>query len=106
MEDLDEETALQVFQQGQMSVLHEIANIVNQKKKLESEEKQLKAKLQEAMEQYNIKKFESDVLNITYVAPTTTTSVDSTKLKKKYPDIYKECSKTSNRSAYITIKVK
>lgn len=101
-----EETALQSFQQGQMAVIQKIADIVTAKKKLEEQEKELKEKLKEAMEKCNIKKFESDILNITYVAATTATSVDSAKLKKKYPDIAAECSKTSNKSAYVKVSVK
>ena len=58
------------------------------------------------MEKCNIKKFESDILNITYVAESTKTSIDSAKLKKKYPAIADECSKTSNKSAYIKVEVK
>jgi len=106
MDEVSEETALQVFQQGQMSVLHEIVNIVNQKKKLEEQEKELKEKLKEAMEKFNIKKFESDILNITYVAESTATRIDSTKLKKKYPEIAAECSKSTKTSAYVKVTVK
>lgn len=58
------------------------------------------------MENCNIKKFESDILNLTYVAETTATSIDSAKLKKKYPDIAAECSKTSKKSAYVKVVVK
>lgn len=101
-----EETGLQVFQQGQLEVLQKIADIVTAKKKLEEQEKELKEKLKEAMEKCNIKKFESDVLNITYVAETTQTSINSAKLKKKYPDIAEECSKVSKKSAYVKVVVK
>lgn len=104
---LDEaETALAEFQQGQITVLNKIAKIVTTKKALEDQEKQLKEKLQEAMEAHSVKKFESDVLNITYVAASTSTSIDSKKLKKKYPNIAEECSKTSNRKAYVKVSVK
>ena len=103
---INEETALAEFQQGQVAVLQSIANIVVQKKQLEEQEKKLKEQLQKAMEDYGVKKFESDVLNITYVAATTSTSIDSTKLKKKYPDIAEECSKVSNKSAYVKVVIK
>ena len=106
MQDAEEETGLQVFKQGQMAVLQKITDIVTAKKKLEEQEKELKEKLKEAMEKCNIKKFESDILNITYVAETTQTSIDSTKLKKKYPDIAEECSKVSKKSAYVKVVVK
>ena len=106
MQDAEEETGLQVFKQGQMAVLKQIADIITTKKKLEEQEKELKEKLKEAMEKCNIKKFESDILNITYVAESTKTSIDSAKLKKKYPEIAAECSKTSKTSAYVKVTVK
>ena len=106
VQEQDEKKALEAFQGGQVAVLQGIASIIKQKKALDAQEADLKAKLQEAMELYGIKKFESDILNITYVAETTSTSIDSTKLKKKYPDIAAECSKTSNKKAYIRVSVK
>lgn len=104
--DGDEEKALEVFRCEQLGVLKNIAALVQKKKDLEAKEAELKVKLQTAMETYGIKKFTSDVLNITYVAATTSTSIDSAKLKKKYPDIAAECSKTSNKKAYIKVEVK
>jgi hypothetical protein len=106
MDEVSEETGLQVFKQGQMAVLKQIADIITTKKRLEEQEAELKAKLKDAMEKCNIKKFESDILDITYVAETTQTSIDSVKLKKKYPDIAKECSKVSKKSAYVKVVVK
>lgn len=100
------EAGLEVFQQGQVAVIQKIADIVTAKKALEEQEADLKAKLKDAMEKCNIKKFESDILNITYVAETTSTSVDSKKLKEKHPAIYEECSKTSKKSAYVKVTVK
>ena len=76
------------------------------KKQCEAQEKELKDQLKKAMEEYGIKKFESDILNITYVAETTSTSVDSAKLKRKYPQVAEECSKTSKKSSYIKVEVK
>lgn len=102
----DEETGLVAFKEQQLSVLQQIANLIIAKKKLEEQEKELKDKLKEAMEKYGVKKFDSDILKITYIAETTATSIDSAKLKKKYPAIADECSKTSKKSAYIKVEVK
>lgn len=102
----DEETALTTFGEQQITVIQKIADLVTAKKKIEEQEKELKDKLKVAMENYGIKKFESDILNITYVAATSSTTIDSTKLKKKYPDIASECSKVSAKSAYIKVTVK
>ena len=106
IEEVSEETALEMFKQHQGMMLREIIGILNAKKQLEEQEKQLKEKLKEAMEFYGVKKFESDILNITYVPETTTTTIDTSKLKKKYPEIVKECSRTSKKSAYVKITVK
>jgi hypothetical protein len=102
----DEETGLMTFKQQQVAVIQQIADLVTAKKSIEAQEKELKDKLKEAMEKYSVKKFDSDILKITYVAATTATSIDSAKLKKKYPVIAKECSKTSKKSAYIKVEVK
>lgn len=102
----DEETALATFKSQSVVVLEKIAAVVNMKKQCEEQEKTLKDQLKQAMEQYGVKKFESDILNITYVAESTATSIDSAKLKKLHPDIAQECSKVSKKSAYIKVEVK
>ena len=106
IEEISEETALETFKNGQSAIIQKISDLVLTKKQLEEEEKQLKEKLKVAMEKCNIKKFESDILNITYVEETTSKRIDSGKLKKKYPDIAEECSRTSKKSAYVKITIK
>lgn len=102
----EEENSLATFETQQLEVLQKITEVVNIKKQYEEQEKALKEQLKSAMEKYNVKKFESDVLNITYVDETTATSIDSAKLKKLYPNIAAECSKTSKKSAYVKITLK
>lgn len=102
----NEEQALAVFQEQQLTVLNSIAGLIQAKKDLEAKESELKVKLQDAMEAYGIKKFTSDILDITYVAATKAESIDSTKLKAKYPQIAAECVKVSNRKAYIKVSLK
>jgi hypothetical protein len=102
----NEETALAVFQEQQLTVLNSIADLIQAKKDLEAKEADLKVKLQDAMEAYGIKKFTSDILDITYVAASKAESIDSTKLKAKYPHIAAECVKVSNRKAYIKVTMK
>lgn len=106
MDDVSEETGLQLFQQGEATVINRIENILKAKKQLEEQEKQLKEKLKEAMEFYGVKKFESDHLTLTYVEETTTTTIDTSKLKKKYPEIAKECSRETKKSAYVRVSIK
>ena len=102
----NEETALAVFQTQQVTVQNSSAGLIQQKKDLEAKEAELKVQLQTAMEAYGIKKFTSDILNITYVGATKAESIDSTNLKAKYPQIAAECVKVSNRKAYIKVSLK
>lgn len=102
----DEETGLQEFRTTQLATLNAIASLTAHKKAVEEQEKQMKTALMDAMQKYGVKKFESDVLNLTLVEPTTTTSIDSAKLKKKYPDIAAECSKISAKAGYVKITLK
>lgn len=102
----DEETGLQTFQNTQLATLNKIAAVVTQKKALEDQEKTLKAALFAAMEKFGIKKFESNVLNLTYVAPTVSHGIDSAKLKKKYPDAAADCAKDTLKAGYVKITLK
>lgn len=48
----------------------------------------------------------SNKLNFTYCAATTSLTVDSAKLKKDFPDVYKQCVKTQNRNASLRVTEK
>ena len=58
------------------------------------------------MEQNGIKSWEVGGLKITIVAESESITIDSTKLKKDYPEIAKECSKKSQRKGYLKITTK
>ena len=102
----DDETGLQEFRSSQLATLNAIASLTAHKKVIEEQEKEMKAVLLEAMTKYGIKKFESEVVNLTLVEPTTATSVDSAKLKKNFPDVYAACTKTSAKAGYVKIALK
>lgn len=102
----DEETGLATFQKSQLATLEKIAALVNQKKVLEDQEKTLKAALFTAMEKFGIKKFETEILNLTYVPATVAHGIDSAKLKKKYPDAAADCAKDTPRAGYVKITLK
>lgn len=88
--EMNGETSLQVFKNANVEVINAIAQISVAKKQIEEQEKTMKEKLLAAMESYGVTKFENDAIKITYFAPSTTTSIDSTKLKKEKPDIAKK----------------
>lgn len=102
----DEESGLVAFQKTQLATLNAIASLTAHKKAIEEQEKTMKAGLLSAMEQYGITKFESDVLNLTYVAPTVSHGIDTAKLKKKYPDAAADCAKDTPKAGYVKITLK
>ena len=75
-------------------------------KKLQDEYKKAKQKLHDAMEQYDIKKFETDAVVITRVLPSERKSIDSTRLKKERPDIAAQYEKVSKVAGSVRIKLK
>lgn len=105
-EAVGEETELDVMSSAVPDVLRAITDITVQKKKLEEQEKLMKKKLQEAMEQHGIKSFENEHVKFLYVAPTTKTTIDSKKLKEELPEIAQQYSKVSSVSASVRITVK
>ncbi len=102
----DDENALAVFEQKELDTIQAMAKMLQQKKELEEQEKAVRKQLVDAMDAYGIKSFENNLLKITYVAPTTRTSIDSKALKKEMPDIAEKYSKTSNVSASVKITLK
>ena len=94
------------FNNQYLAVMQDIAAVVAQKKAAEEQEKRLKDALKEAMEAYGVKSVDNDILKITYIAPTVAVSVDTAKLKKKYPEIAEECSKSASKAGYIKVEVK
>ena len=83
-----------------------IADLQNKQQELQNKNNEIKEQIKEAMEKNEVKKYENDFISITYIAPTTRTTIDSKLLKEKYEDIFKECSKISNVKSNIRIKIK
>ena len=74
---------------------NKIAEFEKRVKDLKAKEDKLKKLILEEMESKGIIKLNTDVLSITYVAPTDRESLDSKKLREDLPNVY---------DAYINIK--
>lgn len=98
--------ALPGLPQEIMPVLKQLQELEIQAKVIDGAQKELKEELLQAMEKYNIKKWDNEVMTITYTAPTTRTNIDSAKLKKDLPDVYNSYLKNSNVKSSIRIKLK
>jgi predicted phage-related endonuclease len=100
------ETNLVAFTQQHMTLFQEIRSLVLEKKAAEAREKNLKDELKAAMEAHGIRAIDNDILKITYVPETVTHTLDTAKIKRKYPGLAEECSKETPKSSYIKIEVK
>ena len=103
---IENNTAIKEFENNAITIIKVIADISNQKKELENQDKLMREQLEATMDKYGVKKFENDLISITYIEPSTSTSIDTAKIKKLYPDIASECSKTSSKKGYVRITVK
>lgn len=89
-----------------LPVLQQLQELEVQAKKIEDLKIALKENLLAAMEKHGVEKWDNEVMIVTYVKPTTRTSIDSAKLKKEMPEIAEKYSKTSNVKSSIRIKLK
>lgn len=101
-----ETNGLTLFQSNAMAIMQKIADLDLQMKQLEAQDKAVRQELQEAMDKYGIKKFENDILKITYVEPTTRSTIDSKKLKEDLPAIAEKYTKISQVKGSVKIEVK
>ena len=93
-----------------LKALFEIEGVIKYheelKKQAEARAQELRAAIMASMEQNGVKKFENDRIILTYVEPTTRTSIDSAKLKKDMPEVAEKYTKTSNVKASLRITLK
>ena len=106
VEEVKETTDLALFQNKAMMVMQTIVNLNRQKKILEDRDKAVREELQKAMDEFGIKQFENDLLKVTYVEPTTRTTIDSARLKKELPAVAEKYSKVSQVKGSVRIDVK
>lgn len=100
------ETSVTEFKRNEITLINIITAIENQKKALEEKSKTMREQLLIAMERYAVKNFEHGTLSVTYVAPTTKTTIDATRLKKEQPEIAQKYTKISDIKASIRITIK
>lgn len=83
--------------------------IIVQKAEIEAIEKQqenLKQFLMQQMAENGVKKWETDNIIVTYIAPSFRCSIDSKKLKEEMPEIFNKYQKESEVKSSIKIKIK
>ncbi len=106
MVDVNEDTALDIFKNDAMVAMKQFADLTKAKKQMEVQIEKFKTEIERLMQLHGIKKFQNDFLTITHVDEVTKTSIDTAAVKKKYPEVAAECSKTSTTKAYVKITLK
>lgn len=84
----------------------EFVRLMKEADEIKQRTEKLRAGMLEVMESTGTKKYESDVVVLTYKEAYEQERLDSAKLKKLYPDIYQECVKVAKYKSSITIKIK
>ena len=106
-EELEQvETEVVKLDQKVPQAIKAMTDLLTQQKKLDQQISDMREVIKAAMEQYDVKSFENDVVKITYIAATQRKSIDSTKLKKEHPEIAEAYQKVSAVKATVKIEVK
>jgi len=99
-----------VFENKYLGLMQSIALLDKQEKELAAKNKQMKAELEKAMNEYNIKSIDNEFLKITRVEESKSTSIDLKKLQKQEPALYGELledyPKVTVRKAHVKFAVK
>lgn len=101
-----EQQELVPFQSKAMTIMQKIVDLNLQKKQLEAQDKDVRQQLEKVMGEYGIKQFENDLLKVTYVEPTTRTTIDSKKLKEELPAVAEKYTKRTIVKGSVRIEVK
>lgn len=98
------------FEQKEVALINKLVAFKKQQNKMEVLEKELKENLKKVMEKYGMKQFKNDVITITYVDESESTSIDLKALEKREPTLHAELledyPKVTKKNAYVRFTVK
>lgn len=102
---MTEKTALKRFEERNLAVFKQLADLKAQIKELERQQDEVKAGILEAMEHYGVKSFKNEFITISYVPDSETESIDLKALQAQEPDLYDELlndyRKITKRKGYV-----
>lgn len=103
-------TEVKEFENKYLQTMIQISILEKQSKDLVEQAKKVKADLEIAMDQHDIKSIDNDYIKVTRVAGSTSESIDLKQLEAEEPKLYKELlkdyTKVTNRKAHVKISVK
>lgn len=92
------------FEQKEVALINSLVEFKKMQNKMEVQEKELKAELKAAMEKHGIKSFKNDLITITYVDESESTSIE--KEPECYSGLLKDYPKITKKNAYVRFTVK
>lgn len=101
-----------LFENQYLAAMKQVADVTKTKKKLEAEEKKIKAKIEKAMDEFGIKSIDNQYITISRVAAgQDKITVDLETLKAEEPDLYDDLiadypKTVKGKKAFVTFKVK
>jgi hypothetical protein len=103
---IDEKINEDVMLNKTLQVCKSIEALENEKKQLDAEFEKLKTGLLELMKANGVKKFENDLIRLTYKEKSTRVSLDSKRLKEEQPEVFENYKKETEVKESILIKIK
>ena len=101
---------LTVFNKNYLATMQRIADLENTIKGLEDTKEAVRKELLEAMEFYGLRSIDNDILTMTLVAPSVSTTIDTKAIRLNDPDTYEDLldkyPKVTERRQSLRIKVK
>lgn len=101
---------LKAFENKHLAIMVELQRLIKAKKEMEKVEKEIKAELEKAMDEHNIKSIDNEFIKITRVEAVSTFSIDLKALQTKEPALYGELledyPKVTHRKASVRFTVK
>ena len=77
-----------------------------QMKQIKKQYDEYKQALLEAMEQYGIRKIDTEDFVVSYIGATERVTLDSKRVEAEYPEVYKECQKVSDVKASVRVRLR
>jgi len=100
---LTNSTELSSIQQKITEAVKTLSQDLEKRQKVDEE---LREAIKNAMRENDVKKFENDLLSLTYIEPSQRKSVDTPRLKAEKPEIWEEYMKVIEVKDSIRIKIK
>lgn len=106
----ENENELVAFEKSQAVAISKLVEYNKMKAELEAKEKEFRSQLEKAMDEFGIKSFKNDMIQITRIEEKTSESVDLKAVEAKAPAMYQKLldkyKKITHTKAYVRILVK